>query len=351
MDRDLLARWVGEGIDALTTLDFRHHGVIRALYRAARGTGAPLSILAAQLLRDRVGPGDEVIICVGFPIYPLFVGETDGICGAVVLASVLGIGLQARPVLVSEEAIVPFLAAALQAAGMNYVNGLGAGHVPAGSARVVGCAPGPEPGYECSVRLLKRQPRLVMAVEKAGVNRVGVPHSLGGFNIGEATAYLEELFRGSERAGIPTIAVGDQGNELGMGAVAEAALSETQYGRMCRCPCGEGHVSGVAANITVVGGTSDWGACGVAAALAFLLDRQDLIPDAHTMRSIVEAEVEAGAIDAATRSQIPQIDGYALDFQVRIVEMLRDAVSYPSRFASMESERFQAGVKRLQEQK
>lgn len=350
MNRDLVAAWVGEGIDALTTLDFRHHGNIRALYQAARGTGDPLSIRAAKLLRDRLQPGDEVIICVGFPIYPVLVGETDGICGAVVLASALGIGLRARPVLASEEAIVPFLGAASEAVGLPFVRGLDGEAQPKGSVRIVGCAPGPQPGSECSHQLLKRQPKVVMAVEKAGVNRAGVPHSLGGMDIGQATAYFDELFRGAERSGIPTVAVGDQGNELGMAAVAEAAIAETQYGRVCRCPCGQGHVSGIPANVTVVGGTSDWGAIGVVAGLAFLLDRPNLIPDGDVIRSVVMAEVEAGAIDAITRSRIPHIDGYTLDFQVRLVEMLREAITYPSHFASLESERFEAGIKRLQGQ-
>jgi len=106
MGRDLLAPWVGEGIDAITTLDLRHHGVVRALYRAAREIGDPPGMRAARLLRDRVAAGTEVIVCVGFPVHPVLVGETDGICGAVALARALSAGLRARPVLVTEEAAV-----------------------------------------------------------------------------------------------------------------------------------------------------------------------------------------------------------------------------------------------------
>ena len=346
-ERDLLAAWVGEGIDAITTLDFRHHDLVRALYRAARGTGDPTSVRAAQLLRDRVEPGAEVIVSVGFPVYPVFVGETDGICGAAVLAHVLSAGLRARPVLVTEEAIAPFVKAALAAASLDCVTGLEGGRTSAEATRLVPCVPGPGPGRECSLALLERRPAAVLAVEKAGINRVGVPHSSGGTDLGEATAYLEELFRGAERLGIPTVGIGDQGNELGMGAIADTAAAITQYGSTCRCPCNQGTASGVPADITVIGGTSDWGAFGVAAALAFLLDRPDVLPAGETIKSIIRAAVAAGAIDAVTRTAIPRVDGYTADLCARIADLLCDAITTPGRFAEMEPERYRAGIARL----
>lgn len=347
IDRETLAPWVGEGIDALATVDFRLHGLIRALYLAARGAGAPLSLQAARFLRDRVRQGAEVIVCVGFPVYPVFIGETDGICGAVVLAHALRVGLGARPVLVTEEAIAPFVAAALGAAGMPPVIGLDAAGGADTSARVVPCPPGADPGRECSLALLRRQPAAVLAVEKAGVNRAGVPHSSGGMDLSQATAYLEELFRGAGRLGAPTVGIGDQGNELGLGAIAQAADAAAAYGRKCRCPCGQGTTSGVPAQVTVIGGTSDWGAFGVAAALAFLVDRPQALPDGAAIRAIIAAESAAGALDAATRTPIPQVDGYPADFCAQLVEMMRQGIALPARFADLEPERYRAGLDRL----
>ncbi len=321
--------------------------LVCALYRAARGTDDPTSVRAARLLRDRVEPGSELIVGVGFPVYPVFVGETDGICGAAVLAHVLSAGLRARPVLVTEEAIAPFVQAALAAAGLDCVTGLEGGWLLAAAARLVPCAPGPGPGLECSLELLKRRPAAVLAVEKAGINRVGVPHSSGGMDLGDATAYLEELFRGAERLGIPTVGVGDQGNELGMGAIADTAAAITPHGTRCRCPCEQGTASGVPADITVIGGTSDWGAFGVAAALAFLLDRPDVFPAGETVKSIIRAAVAADAIDAVTRTAIPRVDGYTADLCARIADLLGDAITAPGRFAELEPERYRAGLERL----
>ncbi len=333
-DRDLLAPWVGDGVDALVTLDFRLHGLVRALYQAARGAGPPLSLRAARALRDRVRAGDEVVVCVGFPIHPVMVGETDGICGAVVLAHALSVGLRARTVLAAEAAIAPFLKGAAEALG-------------SAVATIVPCPPGAEAGRECSAVLLARRPAAVLAVEKAGINRAGVPHSSGGMDIGQATAHFEELFRGAGRVGIPTVGIGDQGNELGMGVIAEAAAAATQYGEVCRCPCGQGTVSDVPADVTVIGGTSDWGAFGVAAALAFLLDRREVLPSGEAVRSVIGAAVRAGALDAVSRSSVPQVDGYTADLCARLVEMLHDAIATPGRFAEMEPERFRAGIERL----
>ncbi len=334
MDREVLAPWVGEGIDALATLDFRLHGLVRALYQAARGAGAPLSVRAARALRDRVRPGDEVVVCVGFPIYPIMVGETDGICGAVVLAHALSVGLRARTVLATEAAIAPFLKGAAEA-------------LSSAAVTIVPCPPGPEAGRECSAVLLGGRPGAVLAVEKAGINRAGVPHTSGGMDIGQATAHFEDLFRGAARLGIPTVGIGDQGNELGMGAIAEAAAEATQYGKVCRCPCGKGTVSSVPADVTVIGGTSDWGAFGVAAALAFLLDRREALPSGEAVRSVIGAAARAGALDAVSGSSLPQVDGYTADLCARLVDMLHDAIATPGRFAEMEPERFRAGVERL----
>ncbi len=334
MDREVLAPWVGEGIDALVTLDFRHHGLVRALYQAARGTGAPLSVRAARLLRDRVRAGDEVVVCVGFPVYPVMIGETDGICGAVVLVHALRVGLQARTVLAAEAAIAPFVKGAAEALGGAVVT-------------IVPCPPGAEAGRECSAVLLARRPATVLAVEKAGINRAGIPHSSGGMDIGKGTAHFEELFRGAQRAGIPTVGIGDQGNELGLGAVAEAAAVISRYGRTCRCPCGQGTVSAVPADLTVVGGTSDWGAFGVAAALAFLLGRPEVLPAGARVRSVIGAAAAAGAIDAVTRAPIAQVDGYPADLCGQVADMLHQAIINPGRFAEMEPERYRAGLERL----
>jgi len=347
IDREILASWVCEGIDALATLDSRHHGLIRSLYAAARGAGDPLSLRAARRLRDRVRAGDEVVVCVGFPVHPIMTGETDGLCGAVVLARALAVALQARPVLATEEAIAPFVAAAAGAARLGHAIGLAEGRAAPGTVRIVPCAPGAAAGSACSGALLEGRPAAVVAVEKAGINLAGVPHSSGGMDVGQATAHFEDLFRGAGRLGIPTIGIGDQGNELGLGALAEAAGGMTRYGRTCRCPCGQGTVSGVPADVTVIGGISDWGAFGVAAALAFLLDRPDALPSGEMVRSIIAAEVKAGAIDAVTQTGILQVDGYPLDYCARLAELMGDVVTCPGRFAELEPERYRAGVERL----
>ena len=64
-------------------------------------------------------------------------------------------------------------------------------------------------------RMLDRyQPAAVIAIERPGWNRNRVHHSGGGFGVSEFTAKIDYLFEGAKDRGIPTIGIGDLGNEI-----------------------------------------------------------------------------------------------------------------------------------------
>src|ERR1700692_769279 len=115
---------IGDNIDRLVTVEMRNAGMVRGvinqLYSAARDKqGEPLTMLAAQRLRQALQPGGSVIITTGAGIWPwLPKGETDGPPGAASLARALTLGLGARPVIVSEEPKLPPINAACRAMGL-----------------------------------------------------------------------------------------------------------------------------------------------------------------------------------------------------------------------------------------
>ncbi|NIM44470.1 MAG: DUF4392 domain-containing protein, partial [Nitrososphaeria archaeon] len=99
---------IGKTIDRLITVDVGGRGVIQKLYPPAleRQGGAPLTLQAAKRLREVVGEGDTVLIATGMLIYPYWeLGETDGPLGGAALARALQIGLDAKPVLVTDKVL------------------------------------------------------------------------------------------------------------------------------------------------------------------------------------------------------------------------------------------------------
>src|SRR6266545_3810990 len=113
--REGLIGIIAESVDRLITVDFGY-GVIHELNEAARQRyGKAPALLAAERLRERVHPGDTVIIATGctYPGFELVVGEPDGPMGAASLARALALGLRAKPVVVAEECLVEGVRAAV----------------------------------------------------------------------------------------------------------------------------------------------------------------------------------------------------------------------------------------------
>lgn len=72
--------------------------------------------------------------------------------------------------------------------------------------------------------------------------------------------------------GVPNIAIGDLGNEIGMGTIADHIkkyVPFTDRGE-CQCGCGGGILSATRTDNIITATCSDWGCYGLMAALAYL---------------------------------------------------------------------------------
>jgi len=342
-DRWLLLYQAGENIDRLISLDLHHCGIIGQLYEAAREeAGLPLTLKGALSLVKRVKTGEPILLCTGFPIPPSFRGETDGIVGAAILARALRLGLQAHPVVVTEEENLPLVKAACEGAGLQISGRIGeAGALPHGVVLLSFPKEEAEARRRAAELVSLLNPPAVIAVEKPGRNRKGVYHSLRGVPITAAVAKTDELFLLAEKRGSLTIGIGDQGNELGMGSLKEVTLRLNRFGEACGCPCNGGIVAEVPADVTIVSGVSDWGALGLAAGLAFLTSRPDLLPEVEMFSAVLNGAVEAGAIDSLSHASIPWIDGIAEAYHLRLLEQLRDLLRYAELFRENASFRYE----------
>ncbi|MDR1464680.1 MAG: DUF4392 domain-containing protein [Oscillospiraceae bacterium] len=325
---------LGQSLDDLSNLDPRGYGVCRILYSAAREkTGAPLTMHAARELFRTVQTDDFVYIITGFVLRPFRKAETDGIISSVLLARALVKAFGAKPVLICQEENVQAAHALAAVCGLHsYGSAEEIREFPAAMAVV------PFPKEEASAAALADQliaqalPSAVVGIEAPGANAQGEYHNATGLNMTELEAKMDVLFTKLQERGVLNIAIGDLGNEIGMGAIAGQLARYIPYageGR-CRCEsmgkdCRGGIAVSTAADHLITATVSDWGCYGMIAALAFLKEDLEIMHDAEMEAEACKAAARAGMIDMYGW-RIPAIDGFGLAINTSIVTLMRECV-------------------------
>ncbi|MFQ5710294.1 MAG: glutamate cyclase domain-containing protein [Candidatus Geothermarchaeales archaeon] len=321
--------------DRVVTLDLRGRGVITKLYEAARGDGESLTLRTAKLIDKTVKKGDLFFITTGFPCYlvpapqipetkPAYViQETDGPPGAAALARAIKMTYEATPVILTEERAVDITAKTCMGLGINVVD-LGEAKKAKLAASVIPFPIDYDEAKEESKRLYDElNPSMVIAVEKVSPNVRGVYHTMSGYSVSDFAAKAGILMEDASSRGIPTIGVGDGGNEIGMGNIKEAVKKYAPNATKCKCPCG----AGIAANTEVTelfaAFISNWGAYGIVAGLAALKEDPHIIHTGAMETRMVRACVDAGGIDGVTQFTYPSADGVDEEVNSWIPEVLR----------------------------
>jgi len=145
--------------------------------------------------------------------------------------------------------------------------------------------------------------RLAVAIERCGRTADCTARNMRGDDIGAYTTLLDDLFLAGPW---DTIAVGDGGNEIGMGALPRALIgAHVAHGEAIACVTPASHL--------IVAGVSHWGAYALIGGLA--VARADWRPallaclDPELDRHILETTVRDGpAVDGVTRQQTLTID-------------------------------------------
>jgi hypothetical protein len=275
---------------------------ISALFDAARGG---LSGAASALLNARSG---SVGLITGFyvPQGNPPAAETDGPLGAALLAKALAsVGIPCR--VATDESCRGVCAAALGGAGIPDVAidivAVGAPLAPLIEA------------WRCS------SITHAISIERCGRSADGAPRNMRAQDIGSYTAALDDLFVAGPWH---TIAVGDGGNEIGMGAISRSLIARhVAHGEAIACVTPAQHL--------IVAGVSNWGAYALIGALAVLREDwcQTLVAclDERLDRAILEAMIEHGpAVDGVSRLRTPTVDGLDIATHHRILRMIRTVV-------------------------
>ena len=278
-------------IDQLMALDPGGRGIAAFFVRGG-------ATAAAQALRR----SRRVLLTTGFAVGP-GLPETDGPPGTACLGRALRT-LGAQVGYLTDAVAVPPLQAALKVLGEPAT--VETFHVPH--------RPGPGAARETARRLLAEQkPTHLVAIERPGRARDGHYRSARGRSLTEWNGPLDELFLAAPRR-VVTIGVGDGGNEVGMGAVrSRLARAGGVFPQIA---------SIVSVKHLVVAGVSNWGAYGIVAELARLAGRP-LLHTGEEEQAMVQACVDAGAVDGLTHRREPTVDGLPLPAHVGMLELLR----------------------------
>lgn len=324
---------VDERLDKLANIDLGERGV-EHLYRAAREhQGRPLVGAAAEALLT-VPEGGTVFLTTGSVsrawISPA-IGENDGPSGAAIVARALSIARRATCLVFAEETLLKPLEAIFTAAGLSSVSYDQARKASAdGTLATVVMCPYPvddTEGAKLAPELLDRyRPDLLFSTERVGRNEKGIYHNMRGIDYGMGRARIDLLFDEALTRGIPVVAVGDGGNEIGMAVVADAVKAHVPFGERCACDCGAGLGAVTGADVLVTAACSNWGCYAIAAAMAARTGMSGLLHTAKNEERLLERGVQLGLINSSIGMVDPDVDGMPLSTHKAVVELMHAIV-------------------------
>lgn len=253
----------------------------RGMDRIRRTLQPGYLLRTAQTLLDHPG---NIFIVTGFPVAGTF--ETDGPAGALALYR-LAQRLGSAPTIISDHALVRALRDICDCHTI-------AGDIELDAQELFAVSP----------------PQLVMSIERPGASADGRYYNMAGEDISSACTAAEPYLA---LANCPTIAIGDGGNEVGMGN-AVTALSSLNI---------QPAVSTV--DELIVADVSNWAAYALCALTDWLSGHT---PDSTTRFHVdLEALVARGAVDGVTREPTATEDGFPLSDTTALISDIAQLLS------------------------
>jgi hypothetical protein len=305
---------VADLIESFMAIDLTGTGIAARLHSALQARqGRHPCMDAAELLKSRFADHrSPALIVTGFP-QGGGVPETDGPIGAALLARALFLAFNVESVIVVDEGHEEMMKATCIGAGLIPLPFPADGVIrPVEFARPVYVRSIPVDSAAsqavCDALLDVTRPAIAVAIERPGANDRGLYSGFGGRSLDGMVADLDYLVRGCGDRNVPFIGVGDGGNELGMGLLADDL--KAIYPKAIDAGKGRGGVAAVAcADHVVFSSVSNWAITGVIAALAALLENPLIFHDPEVEARCVERCCASGCVDGITSSPDHIIDG------------------------------------------
>ena len=321
---------LGQSLDDLANLDPRGYGVCKILYAASRPlAGKPLCVNAAEKLVATLKEGDFVYILTGFVLRPYKKAETDGIISSMLLCRSLVKAFGVKPIIICPEENRKAVENMSACIGLHLREDLQElKDIPVSMGMITFTKDPDQAAAQADEILATAKPAAVISIEAPGCNEQGVYHNAIGLEVTELEAKMDVLFEKAQAMGILNIAIGDLGNEIGMGAIADTLNTYIPYaakGR-CNCGCGGGIAVKTKADTLITATVSDWGCYAMIAALAYLKEDLDIMHTPEQEKEALICGCRNGMIDMYGWL-IPAIDGFGLEIQMPIVQLMREMVA------------------------
>ena len=220
----------------------------------------------------------RILVITGFYIQKADAPETDGPPGAAILARAL-VRVGKDVILLTDSRNYACLKACSRSIG----------------GPPVACVDDPEK--------IQADANLLVFIERPGTAFDNRYYNMRGADISKVVAPLDRAATSALENGVPVFAIGDGGNEAGMGFFYDE-LTELMpdYAR---------HLSKISATLCLPVDISNWGAYALAAVLSSFY-RRWLGLDAGEEKTMIEALLHAGAVDGVTGQSDMSVDGVPL---------------------------------------
>ncbi len=244
---------------------------------------------AAQYVMDHPG---NVAIVTGFYILAAGKPETDGPAGAVAIGNALQ-ALGRKVTYISDDCSMPILRGILN-------DDVEIIEFPVADV---------ETSKKVSAEILEKLDlSLIISIERCSRTKDNAYLNMRYMDITPHTARLDYLFE----AGIPSVGIGDGGNEIGMGNLVEFI---PQVETLPNDP-------GVTTvDRLIISSVSNWGGYGLVAALSKLAGR-NLLPSLEDDTRAICVSVDMGAVDGTTGDWLYRVDGFTTEENARQLERL-----------------------------
>ncbi|NOD77810.1 MULTISPECIES: glutamate cyclase domain-containing protein [unclassified Ruegeria] len=321
-------------LDQLVNIDMGERGV-EHLFEAARALEGRSLIGAAAEALMAVPEGGTVVLTTGSVSRAWItpdLGENDGPSGAAAIARALVLARNVTCVMLCEETLLPAIRKTCQAAGLFPVTLEQAAIAKADkSLATIVMLPyaTDDAGGQAQAEMLLSdlKPDLLFSTERVGRNEFGVYHSMRGIDYGMGRARVDFLFDLALERGIPVVAVGDGGNEIGMGKVADHVKAHVPYGDKCQCGCGGGIGAVTSCDVLVTAACSNWGCTAIAAAMAARAGDAKLLHTPDREALLLETMVASGLINSTHGIVDDSVDGFPRQSHIAVAELCRTIVS------------------------
>jgi hypothetical protein len=251
-----------------------------------------------ELSAKALNKADSVMILTGFCVLSAMAGETDGPLGAISLAGAL-VSIGKKVVIVTDEFSFEQIKMGLKIKMID---------IP------VERVSKDEESILSKVLINKYSPDHLVSIERTGRAADGNSYSMRGEILSDIIPQFDDFFFEAQKRGIPTTAIGDGGNEIGMGKV-EVLKREKIY---------KGDViwSETPSDYLIVASVSNWGSHALAAFVG-ALNGKLLLHDREKEKAVLRAIVNAGSVDGCTRKNEMTVDGLSLEKNLSIIDELR----------------------------